>query len=774
MKLLKLSVVILVIACSINASAQNTIYQVVKGTVKDKDTQSSLIGATVVLEGTNPVIGVTTDVDGNFKIQQVPVGRYNIQISYIGYEPFVVRELLVSSGKEIVLNIELKESALELEGVTIKAFSNKDQPINTMASISVRQLNVEETNRYAGGFDDPARLASSYAGVSGSLSNNAIVIRGNSPKGLLWRMEGVEISTPSHFANITTFGGGGITALSSQMLANSDFYTGAFPAEYGNALSGVFDLKLRNGNNEKTEFAIQAGVIGLDFSAEGPFMKGKRASFLFNYRYSTFSLLGPLLPADAGGIRYQDLCFKLNFPTQKAGTFSVWGIGALDKNPQHAEKDSALWIYTQDMEEAYNDLGMGGIGINHKLPMRNGYVNTSLAVSGNGLNHEQQRLNNSYIPEDMNKVGYYTWKYTFSSYYNYKFSARHTNRTGILTDRLHYDISIKETPVPGEPLQNLVNESAFKYLFQYYSQSKITANIGLHGQYLQLNNKNTIEPRASLVYSFKPKHTFTFGYGKHSQMEMVQIYLVKHSNGNSITYPNHNLGFSEAHHFILGYDWKINSNIRFKAEPYYQILQNVPVVDQSSFSVINLDKDWYFNDSLTNNGSGTNMGLDLTLEHFLYRGYYYLFTASVFDSKYKGGDGITRNTRYNRGYVVNILGGKEWNLKNNKLLGISGKLNFSGGERISPLNASASIAAKDAIYDETRAFADAKPDVWYADFTINYKINRRKHSSTWSLKMINVFGTKEFYGYRYNHKTKQMEKEQEAIMIPNISYKIDF
>ena len=115
-----------------------------------------------------------------------------------------------------------------------------------------------------------------------------------------------------------------VNLISSQLLSNSDFFTSAFPAEYGNALAGVFDIKLRTGNNENREYAFQAGLLGIDFAAEGPFIKGKEASFLFNYRYSTFGLMVDmsLLPTEQIP-RYQDLSFKINLPTKKAGLFSL-------------------------------------------------------------------------------------------------------------------------------------------------------------------------------------------------------------------------------------------------------------------------------------------------------------------------------------------------------------------------------------------------------------------------------------------------------------------
>jgi len=762
------------------ASSQAPISQVIKGTVRDKDSQIPLPGATVMVQGINPAMGTSTDNNGNFRLDNVPVGRQTLQISFLGYEPYIIRELLIGSGKEVVINVDLKESSVEMEAVTVKAYSNKEQPVNSMASIGVRQLSVEEANRYAGGFDDPARLASAFAGVAASLGNNGIVIRGNAPKGLLWRMEGVEISTPSHFANITSFGGGGITALSSQMLANSDFFTGAFPSEYGNALSGVFDLNLRNGNNEKTECTLQAGVIGLDASAEGPFNKGNKSSFLFNYRYSTFSLIGPFLPADAGGISYQDLCFKLNFPTKNFGVLSIWGIGALDKNPQKAEKDTNLWKYDQDKEQAINNLKMGALGVNHKIILSNkSFLHSTLSMSGNGLYHNLDHYSDDLILQPKELVEYYNWKYSLSTYLNHKFSNKHTNRTGIIIDNLNYNYNIQHAD-PGLPLIQIINENANTNLFQFFSQSKyeishsIELNLGLHAQYFSLNQHYAIEPRVGAKWKFAHGHSLSIGYGNHSQLEMLQLYFVRHEKSSGYNLPNKNLDFSKARHFVLAYDWMINENLRLKIEPYYQSLYNIPVVPDSSFSLINLDKNWFINDSLVNTGKGTNTGIDFTLEHFLKQGYYYMVTASLFNSKYKGGDGIQRNTMYNKHYVINILGGKEWVIKNAHLLSINGKVCFMGGDRISPLDMQASLIKKDAVYDESQAFANKKPDVWYVDFTVNYKINKRRHSSTWSLKIINLLGTKEFAGYRYNYKTAAMDRDEEAIVVPNVSYKIEF
>ena len=381
-------------------SAQ-VITQTIKGRVVDNDLQIPLPGATVLILESDPLIGTTTDLDGFFRLENVPLGRYDLQISYLGYESSFVRELEVGSGKEVVVNVGLKESSLELDEVVVRAKQNKKEPLNSMSIISSRQINMEEARRFAGGFDDPAHLASSYAGVAENMNSNGIVIRGNAPKGLLWRMEGLEISNPSHFTNMTSFGGGGLTALSSQMLASSDFYTGAFPAEYGNALSGVFDIKLRSGNRDKREHALQIGVMGIDLSSEGPFKKGKRASYLFNYRYALFGLLEPILPENAGLIKYQDFNFKTDMPTKNAGIFSVWGIASSDYSGSRVTKKVEDWEYDQDRENGDGRTYMGALGLSHILIIgKHSLLNSSMAISGTvlSMNSDQMDLQNNLHP----------------------------------------------------------------------------------------------------------------------------------------------------------------------------------------------------------------------------------------------------------------------------------------------------------------------------------------------------------------------------------------
>ena len=766
-------------------SAQN-LTQTVKGKVVDNESQITLPGANVVMLGTNPLLGTITDTEGNFRIEGVPVGRYNVQISYLGYEPVIIPEVLVGSGKEVVINIGLKESVTQMGEVVIKANPKKDKPQNSMSTISARSFTVEETRRYAGGLDDPSRLVAAFAGVTtGNMQDNAIIIRGNSPKGVSWRLEGVDIPNPNHFTGGNVAGGGAVNIISNQLLANSDFFTGAFPAEYGNALAGVFDIKLRTGNTGKREYAFQAGMMGIDFSAEGPFVKGKNASFLFNYRYSTFGLL-----VDIGAIpseqipRYQDLSFKLNFPAKKAGVFSLWGTGAIDFNHQPVDRDSSGWETNWDRMTYDWKVNIGAIGLNHRfITGKKTYINTSIVGSGNRNFMDMKRLNDNLEPDPNQYLTDKSGKITLSSFINHKFNARHTNRTGFNINVLFYNIDLNSTinDIPGT-YRNFVRENDFTSHYQFFSQSKyeVKSNLsltgGFHAEYFALNDNFTIDPRLGFNWEFAPGHSFSFGYGKHTQLEELKIYCINREGDGKITYPNKDIGFSHAHHIVLGYDWRINENLRLKIEPYYQYLYNIPGIPDSSYSMINFKQDWAFRDSLANNSTGKNIGVDITLERFLNNHFYYLITASVFDSKYRGDDHVWRNTRYDKEFVANILVGKEIYMGRNKnnVLGINGRLNIVGGERYSPILIRESTETKSEVYDETRAFADQEPYSKFFDLTLTYRINRKNYSGIWAIQVKNILGSPLNEGYSYNYKVDKVQKDRTVVVLPVLSYKIEF
>ncbi len=756
--------------------------QTIRGAAIDNYSNTPVAFATVILLNTNPLIVATTDTLGNFALTNVPVGRYDIKVSCVGYDPAMVREVLVSSAKQTFLTIQLKENISLLDEIVVKPSVNKEQPLNSMATLSAKMLSVEEAKRYAGGFDDPARLATAFAGVAGNTGQNGIIVRGNAPKFLQWKMEGIEIPTPNHFGDLQSFGGGLLTAMSSQMLANSDFFTGAFPAEYNNALSGVFDISMRKGNNEKREHTFQIGVIGIDASSEGAFKKGGKSSYLFNYRYSTLGLLTPLLPEGANTIKYQDLSFKLNFPTKKSGTFSLWGIGLIDNANNKPKTDSTKWKYLDDKENNEIKQYMGAVGISHKYFFKNNaYLKTTLATTANGTEWNAQRFNAQLALLPQSNISVVNSNFVLSSFINKTFSAKHTNRTGISLTGMRYDLRLNKSFATDTPPKELVNTNGNSALMAAYSSSsinitdKLLMNIGINAQFFTLNNHFTIEPRLGFRYQATQNHSFGVAYGLHSRLEQLNYYF-NNSLKTGETAVNKNLDFTKSHHFVLSYDWNISDLVHLKIEPYYQQLFSVPVMTNSSTSFLNLAGDWFFAEKLQNTGEGRNYGIDITLEKYMSKGYYYMLSGSLFESKYKADDGIWRDTRFNRNYVLNFLIGKEWQMgsNNNKILGINTRVTYQGGNRYTPVNVEASKASKDVVFDETKAFSMQTTPSLNLHFTVSYKINKAKSSHEFALKILNLTQQADFNGFLYNFIDNKVDKNLALIVIPNLSYKIEF
>jgi len=768
---LALGLCLLQILCSQNRASAQTI----RGQVIDAATGVSLPGVTIVVLDQEPLLGTTTARDGTFRLERVPAGRHTLRFTFVGYEPHYVRNLLVTSARESVLEIALRESVTEMEEVVVRPDRQKDQPINYMTVSSSRLISMDEASRYAGGFDDPAALATAFAGVTGSLSDNAVVIRGNAPKGVQWLMEGVEIPVPSHFGNILTIGGGGITALSTHMIADSDFYTGAFPAEYGNALSGIFDLNLRSGNNRQYEHAVKVSTIGLDFASEGPLRALPGSSFLFNYRYSTFSLIGPLLPEGAEGIRYQNLTFKFNLPAGKSGIFSIWGIGADDWSGQSADSSAENWSYNQDRESIESPTRFGAAGLRHRIVLGDRvWLTTSLAASGNGLRYELDRYSDdgaSLSPREYLRSE--TGKLSVKSVVNFRVTSGHTNRSGVTVNRLGYHQRIRFSEEPGTPLQTITDASGHTFHYQVFTQSRvdfdpITITAGIHLQHYGLTGSTSLEPRAGLQYLIG-KNLFSASYGRHSQAEPIHIYF-SHPD-------NRNLSLTQADHFVAGYSRMLTPQLRLNVEVYYQYLSNVPVIPDSSFSTINLELDWLARDRMTGVGAGKNYGIEWTLERYFSGGWYGLLTSTFFESKYRGGDNVWRDSRFNRNHATTMLAGKEWEFRGDKrvrLLGISGQVNLMGGKWISPVDEVRSHELREVRYDEIRAFSSREPPVIYAHLTVEYRSITRRFTSVWSMQLLNLTGYKEFYGYRYNLQQNRIEEDRERIMIPNLGYKIEF
>ena len=767
--------------------AQNN-KQNIRGIVIDKLSQTTLPGANVqILNGTENK-GTSTDANGNYVLKEISPDRYEIKVTFIGYKDVIIPNVVVTSGKETILDITMEENVTTLNEVVIKD-NSKDKTINNLTTISARTFSMEEVNRYSGGRSDAARLAANFAGVSApDDSRNDIVIRGNSPVGVLWRINGMNVTNPNHFASVGTTGGA-VSALNTNMLKSSDFLTSAFPSEYGNATAGVFDIGFRNGNSQKRESSLQFGLItGMEAMTEGPISKKNNSSYLMGYRYSLAGVASAL-GIDYGTTAiptYQDLSFNINSGNSKIGKFTLFGILATSSIKISGGNPGSMYG-GGDGHDLSSTIGI--IGLNHFIQInKKSFLSSTLGLNYSKtvqIDYSFDRLTSTNYTKEENNVA--KTGYNFSTSFNSKINSRLFIKLGIQDELIGLNLYYRVKERIVDEWKQIWNYDSYTNLAQAYVHAKysfndkFTLNAGVHAQMFFLNNSLSIEPRLGIKYEVSNKSCFSFGYGLHSQMQPINVYFLQTQNqDSSYTYNNKGLDFTKSHHFVLGYDFRPFTDWRLKAEVYYQYLFNVPVnTYSSSYSMLNTGAGFKtdLEDSLTNKGTGTNYGIELTIEKFFSKGYYALFTSSLYSSKYKGSDGVERNTAFNGRYVYNILGGKEWKVggdRRNKIC-VDLKLTNAGGRAYTPIDLSASQTFGRNVLS-TDANSDYYATYFRMDFKVGYTLNgkKRKVSQSISLDLQNITNNKNVFSQEYDDRSRSIKTTYQLGFFPNFIYKIQF
>lgn len=781
------TIILLFISMSVITSQEYT--QNIKGQVLDKQSQQPLPGANIIVVSSNPIIGSTSDVNGYFKLTNVPVGRTGVAISFVGYQTANIPNLDLSTGKELYLSIELEEKVTNTEEIVVKAAKSKTQANNEMATVSARSFTIEETEKYAGSRGDVARMASNFAGVSfANDSRNDIVIRGNSPTGVLWRLEDIDIPNPNHFAeNGTT--GGPVSMLNNNTLKNSDFFTGAFPAEYGNALSGVFDLKMRCGNSEKHEFLGQVGFNGFELGAEGPINKDNHSSYLINYRYSTEALVeGMGINIGTTGIPYyQDLSFKINVPLNK-GLFTIFGLGGYSHIDMLASKMSKSDMYSSDGQNLYNFSSMFASGASYtryltdktyaKIIFSGLYQNGGTNIDTLDVNFQNPT---PYLRHDISES-----RLSASFIFGTKFNAKLNTKFGITVDQMGFDMHSKIYVDSVNTLRSYLNLSKSltqgPQLFRSYYEAtyklsdQLSFNPGIQFIYFDMNHKYAFEPRAGMSWSYAANRKISLGYGLVSHTQPLSVYY--YLNPGSTVETNKNLDFTKSHQFVLGHDWNITDVLRLKTEVYYQYLFSVPVQKDSlsTYSILNEGAYWGVQgyDNLINTGKGYNYGLEITFEKFLSHNYYFLLTSSLFDSKYRGSDGILRNTAYSSNYVINALIGGDFPIGNKKSITTDIKIAYSGGMRYIPVNDTLSKLQNQAVYIYSQAYDKRYPDYLKIDVKFGIKINHPKATEEWIVYIENVTNHSNYLSQSYSLRQKKVVTNYQLGFFPMMQWRINF
>ena len=803
-----LNLILLIFSTSVFSQ---TLTQTVRGTVVDADSKFPLMGSLVSIGSKE----VSTKNDGSFKINNVPIGRNSISISLFGYKK-QTRSLELNSAKEAVLTISLIESATQLGTVEVIAVQS-GQAKNEMATVSSRQFSVEETNLYAGSRGEPARMATNFAGVQGSDDQrNDLVIRGNTPAGVLYRMDGINIPNPNHFS-IPGTGGGPVTILNNKFLANSDFFTGAWPAEYGNAIAGVFDLEMRDGNNEKFEGSAQLGLLGTELMLEGPLgkKKGRLApSFLGVYRYSTLSLFESLnIPLGTNALpQYQDGAFRLTFPQENGGKLALWtmfGQSNIDILISDQIDTSGFESYGDADRDSYfgSDMIVGGLSYSKPINKR------SFIKAGIGASHSQVRAVNTKLGRNVTEQpdGSFGWNilsndtmlnYTFTENklhayiaFNQKIGSRGTIQYGVNADVyfLNYQDSIRDfdgltSTLPPWRVQ-WASQASWPVIQPYISYKsrlteKTTFTAGATSLYSGVNNESfmPLAPRLGLSYQANDNDRFFAGTGLHAQGQAPYLYYY------ALTTVNHDpqehntdrIGLMKSLQFAGGWERNFSgSPIRTKIEAYYQYLYDIPVeVRPSSFSMLNTGSGFgrIWPDTLENSGTARNYGVELTAERFFSKGFYFLTTTSLFDAKYRGSDGIQRNTVFNGRYAINILGAKEFKLGANNRFTLGSKFTTVGGRWFGEeVDKTESIRTGEIVFvDATNNFKQYRPYV-RLDLKLGYKWNHPKTAWEFGLDISNITGHKNILTLTYVDGLPNPEREEYQLgLFPVFYLRCDF
>jgi len=778
-----LRLLLLLFVIPLDLLSQTTPLQTIRGTVTDRSVKTPLAGASIVLQGIR-IQPTIADALGNFIIENVPVGRHTLLITFVGYKNYQVQNVLIESGKQPFFTIEMEEAVVSTTEVVVQSRPNKQKSLNEMSVVSTRLMNVDETRKYAAGLNDPARIATAYAGVSTQGDANNLIIRGNAPNGLLWRLEGVDIPNPNHFAKVGT-SGGGISILSAQLLANSDFMISAFPAEYGNALSGVFDIRLRKGNNTRREHTFSASTIGIDAATEGYFKKGYGGSYLVNYRYGFLTLMQQLgLQIGEAATTFQDLSFHIHLPTKKMGSFSIFGFGGNSEQNSAAVSDSIEWTNNPSRRSGWlNAAKTGMLGISHSISLgKKTFIRTIISANAYQYREDNNRL------DKFNGPLIYTRNNTFSEangiasmVITHKFNSRHILRAGSYTTGKSFHLAQRESV--SNILRDKVKSSGDTRLTNVFAQWKwnITNRIsllsGLHAQHFALNSTSVLEPRFGFRWVGARNQVFSAGIGFHSQIQPLGNYFARIKIGADSVQPNIGLGFSRAAHYVIGYAFPFAEKWNLKTELYYQWLYNIPVssLSRTSFSMLNQDDDYAIT-ALNNTGAGKNYGLEITLERYLQNRFYLLSSVSLYQSQYLPSDKIWRSTRFNSNNTFTFLMGKEWNIKSKhtSTLSVDIKMIYAGGVRVTPIDLAKSIAQKTTVLDNTRIYEEKLSNIFRIDLQAEWKVQYGKRTGSFIGGVQNLFNRKNPVSQSFDPATKQIRYNYLLGLIPVVGYKVDF
>ncbi|NLS98907.1 MAG: TonB-dependent receptor, partial [Bacteroidales bacterium] len=674
---------------------------------------------------------------------------------------------------------------------------DKSRPINKLTVTGARTFSTEETFRFAGSLGDPARMVRSFPGViPANDSRNDIIIRGNSPIGVQWSLDGVEIPNLNHFNTGVGMTGGQVTMLNTNLLANSDFHMSAWPAPYGNAMAGIFDLQMRKGNNQKHEFWGQMGFNGIEAGSEGYFSKNSTSSYLVSYRYSIPDLMNKM-GINTGIIpKYQDLTMKLNFDINKKNQLSVIGLyGSSGIN--FVTSEVGMVEFDKDLLGQYDqrikiDAKTYILGVTHRVDFTTKTKLTTLlslvrsdthmpvdTMSMTQPNAEWQPLWDEKALED---------KYSCYSKIEHRFSYASLIEAGVKYDLYNVNYLEKESYSDERGFFTNVDKKGSFGLWRVYTQyrqniaSRLILTGGLHGMYLDMNNTYSVEPRFGARYTPVSKHTFALAGGLYSQMIPRSFYFIRTLNPQGeIELSNKKLGFMKSAHADFSYSWSFAPDWHFKAETYYQWLYNIPVKNDPNETYTILQAGGAGENvimregNLVNKGTGKNYGVEFTVEKFMSKNYYLLFNSTLYRSTYTNGYNKKEwSTVFDGKYLFNLASGYELTLKKGWTLFADIKGSLAGGTRYTPVLEEESKKERKVVFDITRMNELQLRNYFRTDLRIGYRRNGKKFTDELALDLQNLTNQRNIYSLIYDIDEGTYKETLLQGFVPMVTYRVNF
>jgi len=755
--------------------------QLIEGLLIDAETLEPLGGVIVFVEDSYPIISTSSDADGYFRLDRVPLGRQTLKAQKAGYRTFYTDNIVLRSSKPAYLEASMEAQKDLKWGDDFR----ENRPLNSFSVVSTRSFNVEETQRYPGAINDPSRMALSFPAVQSYWDNNAdMIIRGNPTATQTFFLEGVELLGMGHFAAPMSRNGG-VSALSIALLDKSDFSAGGFAAEYGNAQSAVLDMHFRKGNPNQQAYSFRFGLIGIDFSAEGPIQRGQ-SSFLLNYRYSTLGVLsqfGLYVVRSNVANTFQDLSFNLSWESKdRRKELRFFGLGGLGSEQWLIKEDSTNWINRLDHNSIDSRTANGTLGLKYSEVLGKGaYFQATAGASVNGTIYN---VNNA--PMDSTRIesnSLLVQQYSLSGVYSKKLDQKFRLKTGLNLYGQLYDLHHDYYNYDAERLDTfLATGLKFNYWARGYAQ--IQWNLSKRWQILAAgaflfqgyNNTYCLEPRTALMYRPSKKTKLALSYGVYGQLLPLGTYETQTKIN-----PNETLEIANSQHLILSWRQALRYDLSTLVEAWYQYGSNQPIGSEagSTFWLYNQRKS-FGRVPLASLGANRNYGIDLSIEKVFRRGFFLMSSLSLFRSNYRAIDNNWYRSRYDNHFVANFTTGYEWTLPRGGRLLCSARLLANGGYRYMPADTAASLAQNRMVFDESQGYSLGQSDedvpVYYRlDFRLAYRKNYKKSSLTLSLDVQNMSNNlNNLYQPFYHFQEDRIYNAYQSGILPVIAMELDF